>query len=484
MSASVAYLRPQSVSEVCDCLRNFPEAQLLAGGQSLLAAWRLGLCAPTHFVDLQDVPDLRGIRLEGAALWVGAMCTHAQLARSPAIAAQFPMIGSLAHGIADAQVRNVGTIAGALAHNDPAACWPAGVLALRADIVTNRRTLGADVFFQGLFRTALEQGEWILGVRFPRVAWARYLKFEQAASRFALVGVAVARTAEGHARVAITGLGHGVTRWPAAEMALSSRWSVHALDTLEFDASAALSDMHASAAYRAHLVAVLVRRAIAANTGESAAMPAGNRLIRSVAADAPAPHASPMPAPVQHRLHGSQLLSASPGVVWQHLLDPAVLAQCIPGCVSIQRTQPEHYQAVVKVGLGPVSATFETQVAVIPEPPSPTTQVRCCRLLLSGQAGALGEGKATVWVQLHPVHGPNTQSASTRLEWQATPEVSGKLAQLGNRLVDASANSLSQQFFARLRTLLAGGTAAPRSRFSLHALATTIQRWMQRILKR
>ena len=245
---------------------------MLAGGQSLIAAWRLGLCKPTHFVDLQDVPDLNDIRLEGDALWIGAMCTHAQIAESPFIVAQFPMLSALAQGIADAQIRNVGTIGGALANNDPAACWPAGVLAMHADIVTNQRVINADAFFQGLFTTSLQKEEWILGLRFPRVEWAKYLKFEQAASRFALVGVAIVRAINGQVRIAVTGLGQGVTRWHDAETELTSMWHVKALDSLNFDSSNAQSDIHASAQYRAHLVGVLCRRAVATNTGESGAM--------------------------------------------------------------------------------------------------------------------------------------------------------------------------------------------------------------------
>lgn len=269
---TVAYLRPRSIAEVSECLTSLPEARLLAGGQSLIAAWRLRLCEPTHFVDLQDVPDLKDIRLEGDALWIGAMCTHAQIAESPLIQAQYPMLSALAQGIADAQIRNVGTIGGALANNDPAACWPAGVLAMHADIVSNRRVINADAFFQGFFTTALKEGEWILGLRFSRIAWATYLKFEQVASRFALVGVAVVRATNGQVRVAVTGLGQGVTRWHAAETNLTSAWHVQSLNRLEFESDKVLSDIHASAKYRAHLVAVLCRRAVAANTGESAAM--------------------------------------------------------------------------------------------------------------------------------------------------------------------------------------------------------------------
>ncbi len=473
---STAYLRPRSIAEVTQCLASFPEAQLLAGGQSLLAAWRLGLCKPTHFVDLQDVPDLNDIRIEGDALWVGAMCTHAQIARSPMVLSQNPMLSELAQGIADAQIRNVGSIGGALANNDPAACWPAGVLAMNATIVTNQREIPADIFFQGLFSTALQQGEWILGVRFARVAWARYLKFEQAASRFALVGVAVARSMRGHVRVAITGLGQGITRWPEAENALTAQWRVNALTPLVFDARAAQTDLHASARYRAHLVSVLCRRAVAADTKESPAMPASAPMMLAT------PPSLPLPLP--GRLQGSSLLPATPARVWEHLLNPAVLQRCIPGCTAMTLTQAEHYQAVVKVGLGPVSATFATEVALFTEPHHAPQQPMRCRLVLTGQAGALGEGKATVLVELHAVQDPHTQRINTRLDWHATPELTGKLAQLGNRLMDATAQSLSKQFFKRFSGVLSGETATPHKNESLYALARNVKQWLQRFFER
>jgi len=216
------------------------------------------------------VPGLQEIRSEGDHLIIGAMVTHARIARSAQVRAFCPMLAALAHGIADEQVRAVGTIGGALANNDPAACWSAGVLALGATLVTSRREIGADDFFQGLYRTALQPDELLLEVRFRRPLAARYLKHEQPASRFALVGVAVARlpeTAGASVRVAITGLGQGVARWPMAERALTSTWQATALDGLEFPAADALGDVHAGADYRAHLAAVMCRRALAAIVG-------------------------------------------------------------------------------------------------------------------------------------------------------------------------------------------------------------------------
>ena len=272
---SFVYLRPRSIGEAASLLREHARAQLLAGGQSLLAAMKLGLNAPTHLVDLQDVPGLDDIRIDGDTLCVGAMATHARIAASNDVRQFCPMLAALARGIADEQIRGVGTIGGALANNDPAACWPAGILALGATLRTSQRAIGADDFFRGLYRTALEPDELVVGVRFARPCAAHYCKYEQPASRFALVGVAVARfpaaKAEGGTvRVAITGLGSGVARWSAAEKALSANWSVAALDGLAFPPGQALGDIHASAEYRAHLAGVLARRAVARLGAESA----------------------------------------------------------------------------------------------------------------------------------------------------------------------------------------------------------------------
>ncbi|MFC7409009.1 FAD binding domain-containing protein [Hydrogenophaga atypica] len=242
-------------------LREDPDAKLLAGGQTLLAAMRLRLAAPTLLIDLQALPELKGLREDAGQLWVGAMCSHAQVAASPLVRQRLPGLGRLAAGIADQQVRNRGTLGGSIANADPAACWPAGVLALGGTVVTDRREITADDFFQGLFSTALEADEVLVGVRFPLAPRLHYLKFEQPASRFALTGVAVARTADG-VRVALTGLGHGVCRWPEAEAALARRFDAQALNGLVVDAALASSDLHASAEYRAHLAGVLTRRAV------------------------------------------------------------------------------------------------------------------------------------------------------------------------------------------------------------------------------
>ena len=257
------YLRAPDIASAVAALRADPDAKLLAGGQSLLAAMKLGLAAPTQLIDLQDIAALSALTEKDGGLWMGAMCTHAQIARSPLVAHMAPMLARLAAGIADPQVRNRGTVGGAVSNADPAACWPAGLLAVSAVLHTDRRQIPVDDFFTGLFSTALEPDEVLTGIWVPAVAQGAYLKFEQAASRFALTGVAVARL-PGGVRVAITGLGHGVCRWSEAEAALGRSWSVEALRAIHWDPLLASGDLHASADYRAHLAAVLARRAVAA----------------------------------------------------------------------------------------------------------------------------------------------------------------------------------------------------------------------------
>jgi aerobic carbon-monoxide dehydrogenase medium subunit len=237
----------------------------LAGGQSLLAAMKLGMNEPEMLIDLQSLTALRGIERSSSSniLQLGAMETHARIASSDQVRQFCPNLADLAHGIGDQQVRNMGTIGGSLANNDPAACWPAALLALRGSVQTSQREVVADEFFNGIFTTALKRDELILQIRFPRPDAFKYIKFEQPASRFALLGLAVARF-DSEVRVAITGLGHGVTRWSAAEEVLSKRFAVEALADLHFPVAGALSDLHASAEYRAHLAGVLCRRAVSA----------------------------------------------------------------------------------------------------------------------------------------------------------------------------------------------------------------------------
>ena len=255
------YRRPVSLAEAVACLREDPDAKLLAGGQCLLPAIKLRLSEPSMLVDLQALPELSGIRAKGGGLWIGAMCSHASVAASPLVKQLLPMLAQLAVGIGDQQIRQRGTLGGSITNADPAACWPAGLMALNGTVFTDRRQLSSDEFVTGLFSTALAPDEVVLGVQFPCTQQAHYLKFEQPASRFAMTGVAVAQVGSA-VRVAVTGLGSGIYRWQAADQALQRRLSPEAVQNCVLDAEIAMGDIHASAEYRAHLAAVLTRRAV------------------------------------------------------------------------------------------------------------------------------------------------------------------------------------------------------------------------------
>ncbi|MEP7063279.1 MAG: xanthine dehydrogenase family protein subunit M [Betaproteobacteria bacterium] len=235
----------------------------LAGGQSLVAAMKLRLAQPGHVVDLAGITELAGIRSEGSALTIGAMTRHADVAASAAVKSTIPALASLAEGIGDRQVRNMGTLGGSLANNDPAADWPAAVVALDATIVTSKRSIGADAFFRGMYETALAPDELITAVRFPVPQKAAYAKFRNPASRFALVGVFVARTANG-VRVAVTGAGPAVFRSKPLEDALGRAFTADAARAVELPAAGLNNDLHGSADYRAHLISVMAARAVAA----------------------------------------------------------------------------------------------------------------------------------------------------------------------------------------------------------------------------
>ena len=235
----------------------------LAGGQSLVAAMKMRLAVPGALVDLSGVPELKGIRKEGDAIVIGAMTRHAEVAASDLVRQAIPALAALADGIGDRQVRNMGTLGGALANNDPAACYPAAVLGLGATVNTNKRKIGADDFFKGMYETALADGELITSVSFPIPKKAAYVKFPQPASRFALVGVFVAQTAGG-VRVAVTGAAPSVHRAKAMEQALTKSFSADAAKSVKIDAAGLNGDLHGSPAYRAHLVSVLASRAVTA----------------------------------------------------------------------------------------------------------------------------------------------------------------------------------------------------------------------------
>ncbi len=240
------------------------DAKLLAGGQTLIPTMKQRLAAPAALVDLGKIRELVGVSREGETLTIGAMTCHADVAASSVVREAIPALASLAGRIGDPAVRNRGTIGGSLANNDPAADYPAAALALGATIVTNKRQVAADSYFTGLFETALGPNEIITHVRFPVPEKAAYVKFPNPASRYALVGVFVAKTKAG-VRVAVTGAGsRGVFRVKGFEDALKADFSAAALDGHGVPAAGLNADMHADADYRAHLVGVLARRAVAA----------------------------------------------------------------------------------------------------------------------------------------------------------------------------------------------------------------------------
>ncbi|MDT4851061.1 Carbon monoxide dehydrogenase medium chain [compost metagenome] len=241
-------------------------AQALAGGQTLIASMKQRLMRPENLVDLGGVAELRGIKVDGQNLVIGAMTCHQDVANNADVRKHIPGLAALADGIGDRQVRAMGTMGGSVANNDPAACYPSAVLGLGATVVTDRRQIAADDFFQGLYTTALEPGELITAIRFPIPSKAAYAKFRQPASRFALVGVFVALT-DGGARVAITGAGNGVFRHAGLEAALTKSFTPEAMQGVAVDAGQLNSDLHASAEYRAQLIRVQTQRAVAAANG-------------------------------------------------------------------------------------------------------------------------------------------------------------------------------------------------------------------------
>ncbi len=257
------YARPESLKDVATALRKQGEAKLLAGGQSLVQALRLRLAHPPALVDLQAIPELRGIAVANNVVSVGAMTRHAEVAASREIQRAIPALAKLAAGIGDRQVRNQGTIGGSLANADPGADYPAAVLGLGANIVTNKREIPADKFFLGLFETALKPGELIVRVDFPLPLRAGYAKFRNPASRFALVGVFVCDTTSG-VRVAVTGAGPCVFRAKRMEKVLAKDFTPQAVEKIVLPAEGLNTDIHAQADYRAHLVTVMAQRAVEA----------------------------------------------------------------------------------------------------------------------------------------------------------------------------------------------------------------------------
>ena len=255
------YQRPASSSAAVTAARG--DARYLAGGQSLVQAMKLRLSSSGRLVDLGGVAELRGIRVDGGGVVVGAMTSHAAVAASPEVCRALPALAELARGIGDPSVRTMGTIGGSIANADPAADYPAAVLGLGATVVTDRREIAADAFFVDLYTTALEPGELITAVRFPVPAKAAYGKLVQPASRFALVGVFVSQ-ATGGVRVAVTGAKACVFRAAAIEAALGKSFTPEAAKAVAMPVDGVNADLHGSAAYRAAMISVMAARAVAA----------------------------------------------------------------------------------------------------------------------------------------------------------------------------------------------------------------------------
>jgi carbon-monoxide dehydrogenase medium subunit len=256
------YHKPNSVPEAVALLANSSESQPIAGGMTLLPTIKQRLAAPGALIDLSGIAALKGIDASAGAITIGAMTRHVDVATSQKVTKSVPALAQLAGSIGDPAVRNRGTIGGSLANNDPAADYPAAVLALGATIVTNIREIAADRFFRGMFETALDPGELITAVRFPLPVAAGYAKVQNAASRYALVGVFVAKFVSG-VRVAVTGAGPVVFRVPRLEAALSGRFEPIAVNGHGVDPAGLNSDIHAEAAFRAHLIIVMAKRAVA-----------------------------------------------------------------------------------------------------------------------------------------------------------------------------------------------------------------------------
>jgi aerobic carbon-monoxide dehydrogenase medium subunit len=259
------YHRPSSVDEAAGLFAKGSDSKYLAGGHTLLPVMKQRLASPSDVIDLGKIKDLVGIEPTGDGIMIKSATTHYDVANSDIVKKAIPALAYLASVIGDPAVRYRGTIGGSIANNDPAADYPAGVLATGATIKTNKRTIAADEFFTGLFSTALADGEIITAVSFPVQDKAGYAKMRHPASRFALTGVFVARTPSGDVRVAATGASqNGVMRVPVIEAALKANWSAGAIDSVTISTDGLLADIHGSSAYRANLIKVMAQRAVIA----------------------------------------------------------------------------------------------------------------------------------------------------------------------------------------------------------------------------
>ena len=260
---SFNYHRPSSVADALSLLARHEDAKILAGGMTYLPTLKQRLAQPSDLIDLGAIAELKGIKEEAGGVTIGAMTRHVDVANSAVVKRVIPSLAALAELIGDPQVRNRGTIGGSISNNDPAADYPGALLALGATVRTNKREIAADAFFTGMFETALERDEIVTAVHFPKPERAAYVKFPNPASRYSMAGVFVARTGGG-VRVAVTGAGPTAFRWVDAENALAKDFSAKALDGLKVVADGLNADIHASAEYRAHLVTVMAKRAVAA----------------------------------------------------------------------------------------------------------------------------------------------------------------------------------------------------------------------------
>lgn len=257
------YHRAKSADDAVKKMGLADDGKYISGGQTLLPTMKARLAAPSDVIDLTTIDGMAGIAVDATTVTIGAATTHAEVAASADVASAIPALADLASHIGDPAVRNRGTIGGSIANNDPAADYPAACLGLGATIVTNSREIPADDFFSGMFETALAENEVVMGVRFPKATKAAYEKFPNPASRYAMVGVFAAQAADG-IRVAVTGAGSdGVFRHAAMETALAGSWSAGALDGVPTPQEGMLADIHGSAEYRAHLVGVIAKRAVA-----------------------------------------------------------------------------------------------------------------------------------------------------------------------------------------------------------------------------
>jgi carbon-monoxide dehydrogenase medium subunit len=257
------YHKPTSLDEIANLLAANEEAKLLAGGMTLIPTLKQRLARPSDLIDLAAITSLRGITDAGDAIVIGAMTRHGEVHNSPVVKQGIPSLAAMAGMIGDPAVRNRGTIGGSISNNDPAADYPAALVALGATVHTTKRDIGAEDFFTGMFETALEPNEIVTAVRFPKPQAGNYQKFRNPASRYAIVGVFVARTAGG-VRVAVTGAGPKVFRVPEMEAALARNFTPDAIKAITIPEEGLNADIHASAEYRAHLVGVMARRAVAA----------------------------------------------------------------------------------------------------------------------------------------------------------------------------------------------------------------------------